>query len=245
MNFCYLIFLSLFISSCQSFDKDLSLNKIEINKSQKMDTLERYPERGLYIVQIIHERALGNFSIKYCIIKNINNKITAYEVDSKESTRISKDFIALVSSYGKTNWGWFYINNGKLSNKLPGISEILDSLESQKIKKDFIKETNGYINFYLNGNIVKVFNYGNFVTKRIDFDFDSLDYNLYKLNKDRLDVISRNGDDIFKQKKGVFFIPPPGYGVLAKYSKKQILDAVDSASTLQVPPKTLKIKADN
>ncbi|WP_461791790.1 hypothetical protein [Pedobacter sp.] len=223
----------------------MSLNKIDIDKSQELDTLEKYPERGLYIVQIIHKGHLGNFSIHYCIIKNNKGKITAYEIGNKGSIRISKDFVALVSSYGKADWGWFYVENGKLSNKLPGISKILDRLESQRIKKDFVKETNGYITFYLKGNIVKAFNYGSFVTKHVEFDFDSLDYGLYKLNRDTLKIISRNGDDILKQKNGIFFIPPPGYGILFKYSKKQILNAVDSISNLQIQPKTIRIEVDD
>jgi len=245
MKILYLGCLAFFISSCLNLSSDLTLDKIEIDHALERDTLEKYPDKGLYIVQIIHEGTFGRFSIDHCIIKDNNGKLTAYEMDSQEYKRISKDFVALVSTQDKPNWGWFYVNNGKISTELPGISVILDSLDAKNIKSDFSNVVNGYISFYLKGKVVKDFNYGRFVTKYGDFNFDNLDYGVYKLNKDRLEVVSRNGDDIFKQKEGVFFIPPPGYGVIHKYKKTQILNAVDSASKLENPPGTIKIKAFN
>lgn len=246
MKIFYLIFLTFIISSCLNLNDDLQLNKIQIDGSTEIDTLESHTTRGLYIIQIIHPMLLGDFSTTYGVIKKSKDgKVLAYEILDKEKKgkRISKDFIASVDSYGKTNWGWFCIDNGKLKVQLPGISKILDSLKSIRIKRDMIRETNGNINFYLDGKIVETFNYGSFFVKGVDFK--NLDYNLYELNDSNLRVVSKNVDDIFKQREGIFYIPSPGYGVIHKYKKTQVLDAVDSVSELESPPKILRIKVFN
>ncbi len=89
---------------------------------------------------------------------------------------------------------------------------------------------------------IKTLDYGNLVTKFRDTDFDNLDYNFYKLQGDSLVTISNNGDDILKQKNGIFFIPRPGYGIIEKYSIKEIIIAIDSVSRLSLPPRSLEIK---
>lgn len=206
-----------------------------------------YPARDLYIVQVVRHRGFGDFSSNYGVLTHSRGRTMLYEMigTGKYGKRISKEFIAEVEPYGKTNWGWFYVKNGKLSDTLPGLSEILLRLESEKGKGEFIKETNGYINFYLNGKTVKEANYGDYVIKDSVLNFSGMKYGLYKLYKGSLKSVGENGNDIFKKKDGVFFIPQPGYGIINKYRKSQILDAVDSAVHLGGELKKIWIKPDN
>jgi hypothetical protein len=240
------ILLFIVIAVFCSCGNDLTLKKIEITNNTEMDTIEIYPIKGLYIVNIITNGTFGRFSMNLAVIKKVNglNQV-AYELPEPRDcgSRVSKDYIAYVNSSGVADWGWFNIKNGKILKELPNIDHILDSLKSSNQNDLFIREKNGDITFFKKGKVLKTMNYGEFVTKHKDVKFDSLDYRLYHLEHDSLLVVSNNADDLFKQKSGVFFIPRPGYGVTKKYDKHEILKMVDSDSKLREPPHTISIKA--
>jgi hypothetical protein len=120
--------------------------------------------------------------------------------------------------------------------------KIEDSLKKEN-KDYFIQESGGYFLFYRNGHLIKSLNYGNVVLKNRKTNFDSLDYNLYKLDGDSLTVISKNGNDLFKQGNGIYFLPKPGYGVKRMYSKKEILRFLDSVSRTSSPPTRILMEA--
>lgn len=240
-------FLFFLICGCHNIDNRLLLIKADIGKEDELDTLESYTARDLHIVQVVRHSGFDDFSLHYGVLTHSRGRTILYEMigTGKYGKRISKEFIAEVEPYGKTNWGWFSVKNGKLSDTLPGMSKILLGLESENSKGEFIKETNGYINFYLNGKTVKETNYGDYVIKDSALNFSSMKYGLYKLYKGSLKLVGKNGNDIFKKKDGVFFIPQPGYGVINKYQKSQILDAVDSAVHLGGEQKKIWIKPEN
>lgn len=231
-------------SACNNDKTYLTLTKSKIEKEYEIDTLESYPKRGIYLVGVTINHALGKFDYYLAVIKKTNAERIIYKIqEHTNGTRISKDYVALVESYGETNWGWFNINAGKIQHELPRINIIIDSLKSTNSKDLFISETNGYISFRLKGKLIKSFNYGDFATKYKSQNFDSLEYKLYQLKGDSLIVASNEGNDLFKQKDGVYFIPNPGYGVISKFNKQEILNAVDSISKLSLTPGILMIKA--
>jgi len=240
--FCLIAFV---VTSCTNRNQDLILSIDEIAKTNEVDTIEAYPERGLYIVNIINNRAFGHFSMNYALIKVNKSNMIVYKMKEGrgEEGRVSKDFIAFVKSSNSLNWGWFSIQDGKIQTELPKIRQILDSLKLISPKNAFIKEANGYISFLVDGKLVKSLNYGECVTTHRNLNFDTLTYKLYKLDNDSLSPISDNGDDLFSQERGVFFIPSPGYGVIRRFHKLDVIAKFDSASKLQPPPSTIKVKA--
>jgi len=239
------VLISSLVTSCTNGNQDLVLSTTEITKANEVDTIEAFPERRMYFVNIITNRAFGHFSMNYGIIKmkDRNDRIV-YKVKGKkdEEGRVSKDFIAFVKISSGVNWGWFNRQNGALTTDLPNIKEILDSLKSTVPDNVYIKETNGNISFLVDGKRVKSLSYGECVSKLLNLSINNLPYNLYKFQGGALTPIADNGDDLFVQKDGIFFIPSPGYGVIRKFSKLEVINIVDSMSKLEFPPSTIRIR---
>ncbi len=88
---------------------------------------------------------------------------------------------------------------------------------------------------------IKRVDYGSFVTRYKIKDFPNLDFKLYKVVDGRLIIISEDGDDLFRQTDGLYFLPPPGYDVTRFFDKKTLLSLVDSVSKLPSPPEKIKL----
>ena len=240
------IFFALVATACnQSNQQELQLKLSSFDDVDEIDTIEAYPGRGLYVLQVVRKGGLGHFSTRLVFekhIKQLEPEKLRYELDDNLQYRVSKDFISFVETeVGELNWGWFQVLNGKVVGSLPNAEKIHDSLKETN-KNYFVQETGGYYTFYDNGSCIKTLNYGNFITKLQDLNFDSLDYNLYKVTGDSLVTASKNGNDLLAQKDGVYFIPKPGYKVKSMYSKKAILRLLDSVSRSSSPPTHLFIK---
>lgn len=221
----------------------LQLKRIDFNVSTLKNTIEYDSKDNIYIVNQKKYGFLGNFTNNYYIIKkDKNGHATTYEIqlDKHEWLRTSNTEIAIVKPYKTLNSGWIKIVNGKFSSKLPGIDSIMSELKHD-VSNSFIRQTNGYIDQYLNGKIIKSYNYGNFITKFKTVNFDTLKYQLYKLDSNSLKAMSDNPDDIYKQKDGIFFIPSPGIGLIAKFNKRKIYDELDSISKQKNTPEYIKI----
>jgi len=245
-NFCVFSWIALFLGGCRTCNRGILLTLGTIDSRSEVDTIEKYPNRNLYLVNIIHNATFGRFSMNYAVIENSNlSREILYNLNSPAGVvgRVSKRYIAYVKATNDLNWGWFRIKDGKSVGELPGMKGIIDSLRSAYPEPTFIKDVNGYIFLYLNGRVVKNLNYGQFVVANgANIDFDSMAYNLYRLDSDKLQVISAGVDDLFNQQSGVFYIPSPGYGIVSKYDKREILNAVDSVSRMNSPPSTIEIK---
>jgi hypothetical protein len=228
------------------FKNYLVLNRSEFSGVTEIDTLEAYPEKGLYILGLVRPGLLGNFSYDLGITKtNTYNpsKIIKYEVDKeRQSFSIGKDYIALVEGWSYDKYGWFHIKNGKIMETLPSITKLEDSIKLSKAEKAFINHINGYINLFINGKVVESFNYGNLILQN-KINFDSLDYHIYTLSQNRLIKTSNNPNDLLKQSDGLYFIPKPGYGVISKYSKREILNSVESTVIKNSSSTKIRIKA--
>src|SRR5436189_2979398 len=227
---------------------NLVLKASNFSGVDEIDTLEAYPDKGLYILGLVRHKALGHFSYDLGITKqDISNPkhSVKYEIENtNKAFRLSKDYIAFIKSFGVTNYGWFYIKAGKIMPILPSIEKFEDSIKTNVFKDVFIKDKNGYINLYVKGKIIKTYNYGNLILKDSITNFDSLEYKLYKITNNKLVTISSDVDDLFQQKEGTFFIPLPGHGVINKYNKGEILDYIDSVFTLGHLPKKITFKSN-
>lgn len=228
-----IIVVTLFLfNSCKTYPDYLVLNKSDFKGKIIYDTIEALPERGLYILSLEDPGFLGNFSWNLGIVKidkkNPLNSIK-YETEIKnKSFRISKDYIAFADIHS-SEWGWFEIKNGKISDTLPLITNFIDSIKSISPKSTFIREKNGYIEALLNGKIIQRYNYGDFISKGNSVHYDNLDLGLYSIKNNKLINISKDPNSLLKQNDGLFLVPYPGYNLLTKFSKEEILKAIEKA----------------
>jgi hypothetical protein len=226
--------------------RKITLYRVESIKDGYIDTIDINNRYKLSLIGVFTTKAFGKSENPAFIIKDSNNKRRViYCIDKeKESLRISSEYIALVKGNEESSWGWFYMNDGIMVNKLPGMDQILDSIKLLSEKDLFITETNGYIEFMSKGQLKKTVNYGNIITKYKSLNFDSLPYVLYQFQGDSLVELSRNPDIIYKQKDGLFFVPLPGLGVIKKCKKEKFYRVIDSILSLPSPPEKIRIETD-
>lgn len=242
---CYylfgLTFLVFVVVSCTK--KRLRLQRVSLSKQFQVDTVEFYPERNITLVRLITDRAFGKFEMDYALVKKgMNGETTCYKLNYEKGHgfRVSNEYFAFVKSFGETNWGWFQIEKGKIKNELANTNKIVDSLKATYSENVFIRETNGFITVYKNGVVLKSYNYGEFVMKKTNAYFDKLIAGLYKLDNEELRFITRNSDLLFSQDDGIYFVPLPGYGVVRKFRKSEVLNLFDSLVNLKVLPLEVK-----
>lgn len=242
---CLVVLFSVLLISCKNHQTiTLTKNSIDNNTQiSAIDTIETNLEKGVSLIRVKINYPLAEFdSYCYIVAKVKNSDDLSYKIEINHPD-ISVNYISETKIPPESQWGWFFINKGKFIESLPNIDKILDSLKKTNPKPYFVSEKNGHIPFYINGKVIKSLNYGDFVTKYKGLSFDSLDYKLYKLEADTLRVISSDGNDLLNQKDGIYFIPKPGFGVIGKFNKQEIFDAVYSASKQSTPPSELKFKS--
>ena len=221
---------SFLFNSCKTYPDNLVFNESDFKGKEIYDTIEAFPERGLYIVSLEDPGFLGNFSWNLGIVKiDKNNPMNfiKYETEIKnKSFRISKDYIAFADIH-TSEWGWFDIKNGKILDTLPLITKFIDSIKSISPKNIFIREKNGYVEALLNGKIFQRYNYGDFISKNNPVNYDSLDLGVYRIQKNKLTNISKDPNYLLKQNDGLFLVPYPGYNLVSKFNKEEILNAIE------------------
>ena len=210
----------------------LVFNKSDFKGKEIHDTIESFPDRGIYVLSLEDPGFLGHFSWNLGIVKvdkNNQNNFIKYETEIKnQSFRISKDYIAYVDIHTSES-GWFCIKNGKILDTLPSIEKFIDSVRFVSPENIFIQEKNGFIEALVNGKIVHRYNYGSFITKNNQMNYDSLDLGLYRIQNNKLVKFSKEPNDLFKQHEGLFFVPYPGYNLLSKFRKEEILSSIERA----------------
>lgn len=241
MRILLTIFLFLFIACKNNESLYLKLEN-DSKKNEITDTLGYWPQHEMFLFEGRDYGFLGEFSTNYLFIKKKSNKQLIYQIENvsnKVDIVVSKDYFAFVEPYADyKNYGWFFLEKGKVG-KLPFLDNFMDSLKSV-YSSYFIKEINGYIELYQNGKIEKTLNYGTFILK--DKNLDSLDYGLYKIGNNDITLLSKDGNELKKQQDGLFFVPSPGYGVIAKCTIKDIINTIDSISKLESSPKNIRVK---
>jgi len=220
------------------------LKRADLSGYDSIHILEQYPDKGIQIVDLINFGHLGNFSMQPAIIKKNNGSARiVYLMDNRKDNWmcLSKEFVAFTKP-NTENWGWFQIKGGVIIDQLPRIQELLDSLKSKRNDVSGI-ESNGYISVVKDGKSIEPINYGSIISLKLkDVAFDSLRFGLYQMIGDTITEISREPNDIHAQKDGLFFVPPPGFDVISKFSKSIILEKIDSVSRLSNAPTRIYFK---
>ncbi len=209
------------------------------------DTLFSYPQSNCILVRIeVGGIFFDSFTPGLAFIKRQNNGSDIIYYNEMKDADISeiayeKHIVYVYNYQGYSNWGWFYLQNGSITDTLPGISAINDSL-SEIDKRYDIQDNSGSIGFYENQKLVKTIDYGTFVLKNKSLDVSRLSYGIYSLQKGCLNKISDNGNDLAKQINGVYYVPYPGYGAISLFSIGDILLKIDSVSKSKSYPQYLR-----
>lgn len=231
-----IIFLSMIFVffSCTNDYSVIKLKMIDLNRENRYQIKpikEFSPE--ITFARLDRSRGIDDFTIRYIFIKKIREKKLVYQIETSKDIVLFRDSFAIVQQYnGPINYGWFFLVDGK-ELRLPLMDNIMDSLRTN-YGEYFINSTNGYIQFHEDGQVKKTVNYGNYILK--DVNFEKLEYGLYKIEDQNLTQISKNGNELKDQKNGLFFVPSPGYGVIAQYPIQPLLNAIDSVYELKVAP---------
>ena len=232
--------------SCRK-NRRLVFEMSDFKNIDRVDTLEAFPSQGIYILGLYRHTGLGDFTYDLGVLKNLkDDKQVFYKSKINPNIlRISKEYLAFVDyHHGFHNIGWYYVKNKLIKDSLPGFSRIRDSI-SKTVPKAFVALTKSYITVYSNSNEKKTFDYEEFVLDNKGVSLHNLDYGLYILEKRTLKKVSENGEDIYKKRDGVFYIPAPGLGITHKWKKSKLLQTLDSITSQQIPLKTFFIDQDN
>jgi hypothetical protein len=242
--YCKILAISLLVFHISCKNSTLTLKKISLPADSEVDTLEMNKLQDLCILGVTENKWFDSFDYYYAVSRiSTNTRASVYRVlENGNSQRISKDYIAIVEK-DESSWGWFNIINGRRVDSLPRGSKILDSLKSVYPRDLFIQEANGYFLIRKQGKVVTSLDYGNLILGNHEVKFDSLNYGLYKLSSNGIEVVSNNGNDLEYQKNGVFFVPLPGYGSIQKFSKQEIYRKVDSVYTLGDLPDKIEVSS--
>lgn len=236
-------FLAAYIVVTAGCNQKKLLLKKEKLKQSTVDTIELHEKTNILLLgERTNRGPFGDFDY-YCFVvkKRPGQSDLSYKVNIYFPT-VSRDFISETELFQSAKAsGWFCIKNHEILTSLPGEGRIIDSLK-QSNTGYFISEINGHFPFYIKGKEIKSVNYGNLMTKYKNLNFDSLEYKLYQLSSDSLIVVSNNGNQLVNQKDGIYFVPKPGYKLIARYDKQEIIRIVDSVSKLPYPPEELEIK---
>lgn len=229
----------LFILGCNPGNDNFILKKIEIPKNITLDTIEYFPKEDILLVLIKDYGHLGEFKTRICFINSGLNLI--YEIDNNGlDFRISNTLIALVDSKERQNFGWFLIKEGKISKDLPRIKMITDSLEKRNAK-EFVSEINGIFTIFKQGRKIRTLNYGNFLSGFENYDFENIEYGLYRINGKVFEKISTVGNALLSQNDGLYYLPIPGYGVVKMRDKLKFIEVIDSIIKKNRSPRRVEI----
>lgn len=239
------ILVAIFFFSCHTVGKRDLL--VQLNSDQleydKADTLSSDLLRGIFYIRLTNYRPFGKYKYRYIISKNAHGISVIYKLPSDNDTwQISKEFISLDTAYGTVNWGWFKMHQKKIIEGLPNIASFIDSLKPFYPNDTYYYKMNGVVYLKLNGETFRKFHYGSFVTKANTEYFDSLKYGLYQLSGNKFNKVSSNGNDLFNQANGIYFVPLPGYGIIYKYDRNEIFLTIDSVTKLKEMPKNIYFK---
>ncbi|MEO7306832.1 MAG: hypothetical protein ABIR78_12330 [Ferruginibacter sp.] len=221
----------------------------------RVDTLEEFPEQGIYILGLYRHYALGHFTYDLGVLKKLkNNKQVFYKSRINPNIlRISDEYLAFVDqNHGFDNIGWYYMENKLIKSYLPGFNKIKDSISKTFLSNDtsiyndtFVYVVKNSIKLSFHSKIVKSYDYGEFVLKDKGALLDNLTYGLYVLENQTLKKISEDGEDINNKSEGIFYIPAPGLGITNKWKKIKLFRAIDSVTNKHIPLKTFFIDQDD
>lgn len=204
-----------------------SFSKIKLTNRMVLDTLENLNDSTIQLLLVKDYGRLGEFKTSICFVFK-NDSSNFYELDQEGlDIRISKSYIALVKPDNKYNFGWFLIKDKEFKKNLPDIDLILKKIQYE-YPDFFIREDNGLFSVFKDNKQINSFNYGNYLSGIKNYDFNNLDYALYKYDNRKLIKISDNGNDLLVQKNGLYFVPNPGYGIIKIISKDSIVSDLKS-----------------
>ena len=219
-----IFFITTGLLACQP--SEAYLVKLDLKNGYKYNTLEVDSIRRVSLLYI--QQLEGGEYPRTDYAVRLQDEDVTYKIAMRLSgeKRISKEFVALVKKQDKLNWGWFEVKGGKIMPSVAGIEDLLDSVQTA-YPASFVKEENGRIFIFREGQIVRTLDYGSLKLRR-DLKVDNLLFKLYKLGSDKLEAVSDDVDAVYEQPDGIYFVPSPGLRAKLLIDKDYLYHLLDS-----------------
>jgi hypothetical protein len=231
----------LLLSACTT--DQFNLSRFSVPKDGAIVKLDSFKDGSLGIYSVTRYKALGKMEIHFVVANDsMLSKNSVFKIENnKGGLRISRDFIAITKSYGVKNWGWFQLNSGTIDNQLPAISNLMDSLSLNYGNGYFVTQSNGLIDVMQKGQTIVSHDYGDLLYDSVISGSTNIFPGVYKVKDNQLVLLSPDADDLFTQNDGLYYVPPPGYGVIKSVKKELLYRSVDSVLKLTPIPRQVEI----
>jgi hypothetical protein len=157
------------LSACKS-EGTLRFEKYNL-RSDDIDTTAHFVKEDLYLLEVRDYRFLGDFRSEYVFTRERDS--VGYKIDCDNlQIELSKKYLGLVEE-GDKSYGWFSINQHKVSSSIPEVDSIVMNLE-KIYKTQSVKENHGIFEIYDDGKLLKKFNLGEFLIRNDSINYDEL-----------------------------------------------------------------------
>lgn len=197
---------------------------------------------NIYLIRGSIRKALGKEDTYLGFAFKVKKQNMFYQIYYKgQNIRLFGHYLAVIKPSKNINWGWFVKKDNKEVNEYDYFKRVKDSLQ-YIYKKKYILESNGYFQILDNGNIDTTINFGSTLKDYKNINFDDFEYGLYSLNnRGNVMRLTKNADTLFSLDTGVFFIPPPGYGLIKTYALDSLFKYIENKRDTKVLSKTFTI----
>jgi hypothetical protein len=241
----YAVFLYCFFLLTSCGRDEILLENVSVPQEASVIKLDSNTTYSLSIYNISVGRALGKMDSYLLVTKDTLFPKSGFRIaDGKGGVRISDFYLAIVGAFGEKNWGWFHVKDGKISNTLPYVDRLADSLRIVYGEGFFIRHTNGTIDVLKNGRKIKSYDYGDLLYDSVIAKNSTMLPGVYQLKNKTLVLLSKNPDELFTQKDGEYYVPSPGYRVIKKVRKGLLYRTIDSVLRLSPIPSAIAIAAE-
>lgn len=246
MKLIFLLILSLFLFPSCNNTSSLKLEKINfLENDWEVVFVWSNQEKSAAIACVTEFFSQGRMHTYYAVVKRMpDSEYLIYVIDDNndESSIVKRGHI-YITQYPISEWGWFKKVNMKDDYAILGWEEskkICDSI-AKVYSAECLELKHGF-SILKNGNLLKEYNYGNILTGDTLTDFDKLEHKLYRLEGKKLITVSDDPNDFQSVKEnGLYFVPPPGYGVKARYRIQNIMDSLKEISSVENAPSSISI----
>jgi hypothetical protein len=245
MKGCYSLILGTVYLLASCGKSEIVLNSVSVPREASLIKLDSNTNYSLNMYNVSVRKPLGKMESYFVVTTDTPFPKKGFRiVEDKNGVRISNDFLAIVKPFGKKNWGWFRVNNGKINNTLSHVDRLVDSLQAAYGNGYFVRHTNGTIDILKEGKKIRSYDYGDLLYDSIVTNSLTMLPGLYQVKNKVLTLVSNDPDDLFRQKDGEYYVPPPGYGVIKKVRKAILYRTIDSILRLTPIPTSIKIPVE-
>jgi hypothetical protein len=235
INICMLFIACLL--ACKS-DESFRLERYAL-KSEDIDTVAYFAKHDIYLLEVRDYGFLGDFKSEHIFIGRKDT--VGYKIDCDNlQIELSERYLGLVKE-GDNSYGWFNVQQHKVISSIPKVDSIVANLEKIPANQ-IVHENNGVIKIYNKGKLLRKFNLGEFLIKKDSVNYDDLEFGIYQVKNEHLVKINNDGAKLSEQIDGLYFVPSPGFNVIAFRRLNDILPEINAALKKHPLPEEIRIK---